>query len=313
MSKILANFHQDKEAWLRERAKGITASDAAAILGLSKFKTPFQVWAEKTKVLDNDIQETERMKWGSRLESGIALGFGEDKGLKVKQCGDLIAHPVHDWLMATPDFYTSDGGLLEVKNTTDYHAWKDGNIADHAHVQVVVQLLCTELEFAYIAALINGSKLEQRMIYRDAQLEDVILAQLAEFKGLIDSRTPPALQAEDIETVSNLYAHADPVIQDIELDNAWIPKIERFLELKDKKKAISDEFDLVKAEIMNAMGSRSKGKCGPYKVSWNEIKTNRLDAEMFKSSRPELYQQFCVPSSYRRFSVSNLTTKKEKK
>ncbi|WP_196802087.1 YqaJ viral recombinase family protein, partial [Clostridium cadaveris] len=35
--------------WLKERQKGIGGSDVGAILGVNKWKTPFQVYLEKTE------------------------------------------------------------------------------------------------------------------------------------------------------------------------------------------------------------------------------------------------------------------------
>ena len=39
---------QDKEAWLKARNSGIGGSDAGIIVGLNKWKSPFQLWLEKT-------------------------------------------------------------------------------------------------------------------------------------------------------------------------------------------------------------------------------------------------------------------------
>ena len=38
--------------WLKERQKGIGGSDVAAILGMSPWRTPYQVWEEKTTPID---------------------------------------------------------------------------------------------------------------------------------------------------------------------------------------------------------------------------------------------------------------------
>jgi len=37
-----------RQEWLQERRKGIGGSDAAAVLGLSKWKTPYALWLKKT-------------------------------------------------------------------------------------------------------------------------------------------------------------------------------------------------------------------------------------------------------------------------
>ena len=52
-----------KEAWLSERRKHITGTDVAAILGLSRFKTPLRVWLEKKGEIEPD--ENEAMRWAT--------------------------------------------------------------------------------------------------------------------------------------------------------------------------------------------------------------------------------------------------------
>lgn len=289
---ILANFHDNKELWLAERAKGITASDASAILGLSPYKTPFKVWADKLGLLEDRQEESERMRWGHRLEAGIALGFAESKGLDVKQSGDLVGHPKYNWLMATPDFYCSDNSLLEVKNTSKFWEWSENNTPDHAHIQVIIQLACTEYDIAHIAALIQGHKLEERLFYRDDALEGVIIAQLLEFKSLIDSRTAPPLQSDDLGTVGAIYKQGADI--DLTLNDSWVPTIEKYLELKEKIKGLKEEQDQAEAMIKAHIKEASRAICGPYSLSW---KTSERKGYVVK------------PSTIRTFSIKDLKTK----
>ncbi|HFC9341278.1 TPA: YqaJ viral recombinase family protein, partial [Enterococcus hirae] len=46
MSKSTLDMsHQE---WLEDRKKGIGGSDVATVLGLNKYKSPYQLWLEKT-------------------------------------------------------------------------------------------------------------------------------------------------------------------------------------------------------------------------------------------------------------------------
>lgn len=47
--------------WLKERQKGIGGSDVAAILGMSPWRTPYQVWEEKTTPIDETAEEDARI------------------------------------------------------------------------------------------------------------------------------------------------------------------------------------------------------------------------------------------------------------
>ena len=57
-----------REQFLRERRSGIGGSDVAAILGLSRWKTAYQVWQEKTGRAAIDEGDNERLHFGNVLE-----------------------------------------------------------------------------------------------------------------------------------------------------------------------------------------------------------------------------------------------------
>jgi len=59
--------------WLEQRRQGIGASDAAVILGLTKWKSPMGLYAEKTGLVPMGQEETDLLEWGNRLEPVIAL------------------------------------------------------------------------------------------------------------------------------------------------------------------------------------------------------------------------------------------------
>ena len=57
-----------RQAWLAERRKTIGGSDAAGIVGLSRYATPYTVWADKTGRLPEQ-EDNEAMRQGRDLES----------------------------------------------------------------------------------------------------------------------------------------------------------------------------------------------------------------------------------------------------
>ena len=63
--------------WLKERQKGIGGSDVAAILGMSPWRTPYQVWEEKTTPIDETAEEDDRpaLYWGRVLEAPIPVSY----------------------------------------------------------------------------------------------------------------------------------------------------------------------------------------------------------------------------------------------
>ena len=66
------NFHnleQKTDAWREWRRKGLTATDSPVILGLSPYKTPWRLWAEKVgKVQPPDLSKNPNVRYGIEHE-----------------------------------------------------------------------------------------------------------------------------------------------------------------------------------------------------------------------------------------------------
>lgn len=87
---------------LEMRKHGIGGSEIAAILGESRFATPFDVWLSKTQ---GWVQpETEDMKRGTFLEDGIARWYADRFGITepMHEPG-TIQHPRRPIAICTPD------------------------------------------------------------------------------------------------------------------------------------------------------------------------------------------------------------------
>src|SRR5690349_22686234 len=90
----------DRVQWLSARRSGVGGSDAAAALGLSKFKTPYQLWLEKTRLLEpDDLDAVERVHFGRIMEDIIAREYARRNGVKVRRRKQIIRHPKYPWMI----------------------------------------------------------------------------------------------------------------------------------------------------------------------------------------------------------------------
>ena len=70
--------------FLKRRKTGIGGSDVAAVLGLSKWKTPYQLWVDKTS--DNVVEEeSEILHFGQVLEQVEADEYARRNRVKVQR------------------------------------------------------------------------------------------------------------------------------------------------------------------------------------------------------------------------------------
>ena len=70
--------------WLALRERDVTSTETAALFGCSPYLTEYELWHRKTGQLPVEFEVNQRMVWGNRLESAIAMGIAEDFGLIVE-------------------------------------------------------------------------------------------------------------------------------------------------------------------------------------------------------------------------------------
>src|SRR6266567_108753 len=192
-----------REEWLA--ARGLGASEIAAALGVSPFKSQFQLWSEKTGLAEpDDLDSKEFVKWGLRLEEPIARAFAEETGRTVTMCPrfTLVRHPKYPWLTATPDatqivVERSEVGALQIKTTNAFAAkdWKEGAPL-YYQVQQQGELAVTGYTWGTLCVLIGGNRmLAMPDETRNDQFIESAIPRLEEFMEMIESRTPPPVDA----------------------------------------------------------------------------------------------------------------------
>lgn len=100
--------------WLAWREQGVSASDVAAILGFSPYKTPWRLWAEKTGMLrPDDLSGNFFVQRGNALEDEARQDFEVRHGTCVLPlCGEADEHPV---IRASFDGLDDSGRPVEIK------------------------------------------------------------------------------------------------------------------------------------------------------------------------------------------------------
>jgi len=184
---------QQREA----RKLGIGGSDMPIIMGLSTYKTPYQLYLEKTGLVATEDEQTELQYWGHQLEGIIREEFKKRNNVDV-ETPDTIVHPFHDFLRANIDGYVPEwNAVLEVKCSSSFMAnlWgEDGSdvIPMQYLVQVAHYCAVTNADCAYIAVLIGGNDYRQFKYVRDKDLEEHVINCAQTFWECVQNKTPPA-------------------------------------------------------------------------------------------------------------------------
>ena len=107
------------EQFLIERQKGIGGSDVAAIMGLSPWKTPLDVYLEKNKLLsleeyyDLEVDKPQLAR-GRRCEKYILEEYSDRSGCMVAP-GRLVVHPYYPYLRGNIDAFVEGNEIILIE------------------------------------------------------------------------------------------------------------------------------------------------------------------------------------------------------
>jgi putative phage-type endonuclease len=194
----------DRELWLQERRRGLGASDAAAALGLSPYRTPLDLYLEKIGEVEPPA-ETPAMRRGRKWEGDVLDEYADSRDVDlVEQV--FARHPEHPWMTATLDGVVPgaaypdprDGGWIVEAKVVGWRAareWgEDGtdDVPRHVLCQCHHQLAVTGAQRCDVAALIGGSDFRVYPIGRaEDSFYDELIHRLLEFWQRVKFRSPP--------------------------------------------------------------------------------------------------------------------------
>lgn len=305
---------EDHEKWLEARALGIGGSDAAVIMGMNQYKSPYQLWLEKTgQVEPPDLSGNQYVYWGTKNESNIADWFQEETGKKVKRLGTLRSKEYPFMLANVDRTVVGENAGLEIKTAgvRQYRKWKDDEIPDAYYCQCLHYMAVTGADYWYIAVLLGGNEAKWKRIERNEEdIQHLIMAE-TDFWKLVETRTPPPVDGSDscAAALSAQYKGGDPnfsvvlqpsadgVIESLENDKAIMDAL---------KKQITEKENRLKALLGNA----EEGTTDHYRVLWKtQAGRSSVPLAKIKKQAPDVYQLLeekgCItigkPS--RRFSI----------
>lgn len=190
--------------WLADRRSCITGTDLAAILGLSKFSSPIQVYLDKKG--QTETTENEAMRWGRRLERPILEAYADTVGEPIEFADpfQLIRCPAQPLLGASLDARWAHGDRrpVDAKNTRQRTAdWGEpgtDQIPVWYAAQLTAQMAVTGAPCADLAVLFSGQEFARFTLYRDLEAEAMVLDRVAAWwERHIINDVPPDMDGSD--------------------------------------------------------------------------------------------------------------------
>ena len=294
--------------WLEYRKKGIGGSDASVVCGISRYKSPVELWMEKTDQLP--YQEAgEAAYWGTQLETLVRAEFTKRTGIKVSLVRQLLQSEEHPFMLANLDGICehSDYGtcIFEAKTASAYKTCEwDESIPDEYMLQIQHYMAVTGYRAAYIAVLIGGNTFKWKLIERDEELISMLIAFEKVFWEHVQKMTPPPLDGSDASSrfLAERFPNSVPKSR-ITLPASAFDLLLCYDEACEQLETIKEQKQEAENRLKEMLGQNEVGVAGDRIVTWKTVSQERLDSRTLKAEHPTLYNKYANKSTYRRFSV----------
>ena len=290
-----------RSAWLEYRRHGLGGSDAPAVLGMTKYASPYTVWLEKTgRTPDKDISEIESVYWGTRLEDVVASEYAKrHEPTDVRRARCVFESIERPWQFATIDrvLKTEDGrrGILEIKTTGARRAsdWADG-MPGYYIAQPTHYLAVTGYDFFDVAVLIGGQEYREFHYERDDDDIASLVERESEFwNEYVLKDVPPLLTGLDCdsEAIRSMYPTENG--EYLEMLDSDLPDVAKCIAKRELAKQYEREAKEIENQLKAIIGG-SKGIQTPSRrITWVRSTYEAFDKKALKLDEPDIYGRYC--------------------
>ena len=315
----------NNQDFTHNRSRFIGGSDMAAILGLSKYRTPVDVWLEKTGQATSQPPSLP-MRFGQFAEEFIAQEYAKVTNQTTvihKQPFIDVKHPYlaghidRFVLSKKQDLFSNKqklntNKLLECKTANPFLHQEWGEAGTDAIpmpylVQCLWYLMLTGCHTADLAVLFGNSDFRIYTIAKNPDIELMLRTKACHFwkTYVLEKVAPPAQSEEDCRT---LFTNAIPN-KFVQADEITLALIEELKTVHFELEKHTERLSTLKQAIMSTMQDAEELRAHDQVLAtWKAPKpAKRLDAKRLAQAYPELVKEFEVVSpSSRRFVVKAL-------
>lgn len=245
--------------WHEQRRERLGASEVPAILGLSPWKSAYQVWLEKTGRVP-PWGGSEATRTGQRLERAVLDQAEADLGTLARDVL-RVAEGVNCPLAATLDGMVIEDGIPVEAKTSGivgpvYGEWGEegSDVIPQAYlVQVAVQMLCSEAELAHVYALLGGRGIIRYRVMRDEEVIKTIADRCCRWweKHIERGIEPKLSEPLPLEIVKRLRREPNKTIA---LAEDALAKVLAWEEAKAAKSAAEKAAEAAQSELLMLLG-----------------------------------------------------------
>jgi putative phage-type endonuclease len=286
---------EQKEA----RRSGIGGSDVAAILGISPWKTPYDVWLDKVDPTDgDDLDGKDHIIFGNLVEPVIRAEFARRNGKTVVEADQIYRSEAHPFMVANVDgIIVGENAGLEIKTASEYSGddWGDENtdqVPQYYLTQGLHYLAVMGWDRIYFAVLIGGNKYRQYVVERDEEAVAALIAAETKFwNDYVLAKVAPRRNNEELKSAWDKTTGSS-----VDATTEIASDIERIKELKRHLEAIETEKSELESKVKEFISNNDELRYDGKKIaSWKFNKPSiKFSASKLEKEAPDIYKRFCI-------------------
>lgn len=234
-------IEQDTPEWLEMRKTHIGASDAAIIMKVSPWKTPYQLWQEKLGVVEPE-PENFAMREGKRKEPIARKVLEEELGMPL--IPSIKLHNERSWQMASLDAMSLDESVIaEIKcpGKADHEQALSGIVPEKYYPQLQHQIEVCGLDYAYYFSF-DGVKGISIKVFRDEKYIKKLVEEEERFFECMQNFESPTMTDRDYQ---------------MQTSNEWAILACRWDQLAGQLKQLEQEEKDIKNQLISLCNGKS--------------------------------------------------------
>jgi len=283
-----------------------TGTKVGPILGVGKFRTGYDVYAQ-CKGLVDDRPASDAMIRGIALERGILDLYEERKGVKLGRGLGTIIHPTENWMGASPDgYYIDEDGaivIVDAKTSRVRDAWghpgSDDVPVDYAlQLQWYALILAAHFDRPVVGLdVITYFPMQDEIIIYSIAPDEVIQQDIVErcrkwwWRYIVSNVAPPLDHSNSAAEVVNKTSHTRGEL--IQIDESDAVFIKDLKEVKAKIKELETEKKGLETQIKSIIGDATGIVGGGARATWKEQRgRSSWDTKQLEVDHPELVEKY---------------------
>lgn len=297
----------------RDRSKFIGGSDAAAVLGVSPYATPVELWMQKTGRTPKEEPDAARLRVFARgkklepyvLEMVIDKLVEQGHDVELLTINALYVDPDYPFLACEIDFELMLDGEHINGDCKTVHGFARKKWGEEETEEVPIEyaaqfmhgLAITGRSRCLVAALIGLDDVAIYWVNRDEETIDAMRHKEIVFWNdcVLADRAPDPIDFDDIK----LLFPTDNG-QAVEANDEISIKVSMLADVKAEAKRLEEEEEVLKKAIAEFISPNAVlTRHGKEIATWKGQNVNKFAEKLFKAENPDLAAQYITPSIQR--------------